>query len=76
MRKSIRYAIVLSAGILVWILFWVAYGHKLSFDVEAGAPGNMVYWYTEEFSFQGKIIVTTFMSVFAAGFVWVFLPKK
>jgi hypothetical protein len=76
MRKNIRHIIIISIGAFSWILFWYFYGHNLSFNVEAGSPGDMTHWYTEEFSFIGKIIITTLVSLLTAIIVWFCIPKK
>ncbi len=42
--------------------FWIFYGKDLAWDVSAN--GN--YWYSEDFSTQGKIVVTSAFSALIA----------
>lgn len=45
------------------VLFWWLYGRSLAWDVYS----SDVYWYSEEYSIQGKIIVTSIFSLVVAG---------
>lgn len=58
-------AILIFAGAFLasGILFWLFYGRSLAWDVYAGGD---VYWYSEEFSTRGKLIVTGAFSLIIA----------
>ncbi len=56
------------------LLFWIFAGHNLGFDVSSGVNGESSYWYSEEFTFQDKILVTLMFSVFV-GLLILFIKK-
>lgn len=39
-------------------------GRNLEIDVFSGVNGESSYWYSEEFTFQDKILVTLMFSIF------------
>ncbi len=56
------------------LLFWIFAGHNLGFDVSSGVNGESSYWYSEEFTFQDKTLITVLFSIIA-GLLILFLKK-
>jgi hypothetical protein len=44
-------------------IFWQLVGHQLSYDVYSDNGEEMTFWYKEEFSLSGKLILTSLLAL-------------
>jgi hypothetical protein len=51
--------ITLGAGLLFGLAFWIGWGRSLHYDVYS----NGEFWYAEDFTEPGKVIVTSIVSL-------------
>jgi len=68
--------ITLGAGLLFGLVFWIGWGHRLHYGVYA----NDEFWYAEEFTNHGKVIITSVVSlafgVCVSAVVWIIRRKR
>jgi hypothetical protein len=65
------------AAIIVFAAFWIFVGRNLSFEVGSFTNNEYAFSHSEEFSEQGKLIITLFISILSATLVtgFVFLIR-
>ena len=67
--------VTLGIGLPFGLAFWIGWGHSLHYDVYA----NDEFWYAEEFTELGKVIITSVVSlvfgVCVSAVVWIIRRK-
>jgi hypothetical protein len=59
MRMNKLITIFLLSSMRFGLGFWLIWGHDLSYDVDSSVNGSSVYWYSEDFSPDGRIIISS-----------------